>query len=224
MKILLVSATPFEIGPLTQFLKQSLIEFQPNQFQKGPNGLDILITGVGMPATIFSLTDRLSVKAYDLIINAGIAGSFNKKIDLGSVWQVVEDRFGDLGVELADGSFEDVFDIELTDVHQFPFTEGKLVNKEGEDYHFLPKATAITVNKVHGFEPSIERIRQKYTVDLESMEGAAVFFVAQQKRTNCLQIRAVSNYVEARNREAWEIGLAIDNLNQILVQIISSLL
>jgi len=29
----------------------------------------------------------------------------------------------------------------------------------------------------------------------------------------CMQIRAVSNYVEKRNRDAWQIGLAIKNLN-----------
>jgi futalosine hydrolase len=224
MKILLVSATPFEINPTIQFLKQRLIEFQPNRFQKGPNGLDILVTGVGIPATIFSLTDHLSVKTYDLIINAGIAGSFNRKQELGSVWQVIEDRFGDLGVELGDGSFEDLFDIELAHPNEFPFQERKLTNNEAEDFNFLPKASALTINKVHGSEKSIERIRQKYPVDLESMEGAAAFYVAKQKNTSILQIRAISNYVEKRNREAWEIGLAIENLNQVLIQIITSLL
>jgi futalosine hydrolase len=29
----------------------------------------------------------------------------------------------------------------------------------------------------------------------------------------CIQIRAVSNYVERRNRDNWQIGLAIKNLN-----------
>lgn len=224
MKILLVAATPFEINPTIQVLKQNLIEFQPNRFQKGPSGLDILITGVGLPATVFRLTDHLSVKKYDLIINAGIAGSFRRDISLGTVVQVVEDRFGDLGIELANQDFQDLFDIELTERNAFPFQEGRLVNKEAKDFDFLPKVNAITVNRVHGAQPSIERIQKKYAVDLESMEGAGVFYVAQQKRSKCLQIRSVSNYVEPRNRDAWEIGLAIEKLNEVLVPIITSLL
>lgn len=224
MKILLVSATPFEINPTIQVLKQNLIEFQPNRFQKGPNGLDILITGVGLPATLFQLTQQLAVKSYDLIINAGIAGSFRKDIPLGSVVQVVEDRFGDLGVEQADQSFQDLFDIELLDPNTFPFERGRLHNKEANGFDFLPKVKAITVNRVHGSKASIGRIKSKYSVDLESMEGAGVFYVAQQKGCKCLQIRSVSNYVEPRNREAWEIGLAIEKLNEVLVPIITSLL
>lgn len=224
MKILLVAATPFEIAPTLQVLKRSLVEFQPNRFQKGPDGIDLLITGVGIPATIFQLTNHLSVKSYDLIINAGIAGSFNHAIPLGSVLQVVEDRFGDLGVELANEQFEDLFDIELSAPDAFPFRKGKLSNEGARDFAFLPAATAITVNKVHGSAASIERIQQKYAVDLESMEGAAVFYVAQQKNTACLQIRSVSNYVEPRNRDTWEIGLAIAQLNETIVSLVSTLL
>lgn len=224
MKILLVAATPFEINPTIQTLKQNLIEFQPNRFQKGPAGLDVLVTGVGIPATIFRLTDHLSVKSYDLIINAGIAGSFRRDLDLGTVVQIVADRFGDLGVELANQDFQDLFDMELAEPDAFPYQKGRLVNQEAKDFDFLPKASSITVQKVHGSAASIERIRRKYPVDLESMEGAAVFYVAQQKNAKCLQIRAISNYVEPRNREAWEIGLAIEKLNEVLVSIITALL
>lgn len=224
MKILLVAATPFEINPGLKVFKQNLLEFQPNRFQKGASGLDILITGVGIPATIFRLTNHLSVKSYDLIINAGIAGSFRSDIELGTVLQVVEDRFGDLGVELANAEFQDLFDMELAESNAFPYQEGRLLNREAGAFNFLPKASAITVNKVHGTAASIERIQKKYDADIETMEGAAVFYVAQQKQTKCLQIRSISNHVEPRNRDAWEIGLAIKQLNEVLIPIIATLL
>ncbi|WP_207924565.1 hypothetical protein [Pedobacter changchengzhani] len=34
-----------------------------------------------------------------------------------------------------------------------------------------------------------------------------------QKEIDCLQIRSISNYVEARNKDNWKVGLAIENLN-----------
>jgi futalosine hydrolase len=49
---------------------------------------------------------------------------------------------------------------------------------------------------------------------IESMEGAAFFYACRQLNVPCLQIRAVSNYVEKRNRDNWHIGLAIKNLNK----------
>ena len=61
-ELLVVAATEFEIEP---FLKEN-------------NNADVLITGVGIPSTVFHLTKKLSEKKYDLVIQAGIAGTFNK--------------------------------------------------------------------------------------------------------------------------------------------------
>ena len=38
-----------------------------------------------------------------------------------------------------------------------------------------------------------------------------------------LQIRSISNYVETRNRENWNIPLAIQNLNQVLTEMLQAL-
>lgn len=223
MKLLFVAATPFEIGPLQAFLKSYLIPFKENQYQRGKNSCEVLVTGVGLPSTIFQLTKKILSDDFDLIINAGIAGAFKREIELGSVLQVTEDQFGDLGIEEADGSFKDLFEMELKDADDFPFQKGKLVNTAGAGFDFLPKATAITVQKVSGATTSVEKIQKKYKADLESMEGAGVFYVAQQCQVPCLQIRAISNYVEARNRAAWEINLALDNLNEVLIQLVKTI-
>jgi futalosine hydrolase len=72
------------------------------------------------------------------------------------------------------------------------------------------------VNKVHGAEMSISATAAKLNPQLESMEGAAFFYACSQFSLPSIQIRAVSNYVERRNRDQWNIPLAIDNLNQFL--------
>jgi len=52
------------------------------------------------------------------------------------------------------------------------------------------------------------------------MEGAAFFYACFMERLPCLQIRAVSNYIEDRNKDRWNIPLAIGNLNKIALKII----
>ena len=55
------------------------------------------------------------------------------------------------------------------------------------------------------------------------MEGASVFKVCQQFNVPCIQIRSISNIVEERNREKWDLDLAIRNLNVEVGEIINNL-
>jgi len=45
------------------------------------------------------------------------------------------------------------------------------------------------------------------------MEGAAVFYVCSMEHIPFLQLRAISNRVELRNRRAWKMDLALANLS-----------
>ena len=55
------------------------------------------------------------------------------------------------------------------------------------------------------------------------MEGAAFFKVCNYFNVPCMQIRSISNRVEKRNKENWDISLAIENLNREVAQIIAKL-
>ncbi|MFT6211002.1 MAG: futalosine hydrolase [Bacteroidia bacterium] len=186
-KILLVSATHAE-----------MMKTQDSNFES-------LVAGVGMVATTFALTQRLTESNFDLVIDLGIAGSFNPAFGIGFVVQVVSDRFSELGVE-DNGRF-------------IPADEMKLAKKENVFFEAdiridsLPEADGITVNRVHGTTETIDSIRQHLNPDIESMEGAAVAFVCQQFNIPWVQIRSISNKIEPRNRDAWNIPLAIQNLH-----------
>ncbi len=222
MKLLIVSATEFEILPLLNFLKANYKNKDNIRFFSKQIDIHILVTGVGMVHTTFALASFLAKNTVDLAINLGIAGSFNNKMSLGQVFQVVSDRFADVGVEEADGTFTDIFDLQLIDHNEPPYINATLYSPNS-DSAFLPKASAITVNKVHGTSQSIRKIIEKYPVDLESMEGSAFFFCCLQQQVNCLQIRGVSNFVEPRNKDNWNIPLAIDNLNEVAIQMIEEM-
>ncbi|MFQ5446401.1 MAG: futalosine hydrolase [Saprospiraceae bacterium] len=223
MKILITAATPFEITPLETLLARDFQSLQSGVFIKNELEVHLKITGVGITPTAFHLGALFARRTFGLAINAGIAGAFEKNLVIGTVVHVVSERFGDLGVEESDGSLTDVHELELTGPDESPFEKGELRNPAAETFDFLPKCKGLTVNKVHGSEASITAIRKKYTVDVESMEGAAFFYACLMAKQPFLEIRAISNYVEPRNREAWNLPLAIDNLNEVLFEILQTL-
>lgn len=217
MKILIVAATPFEVAPLREYLEANYTSNMPFHYQKEQQEVILLITGVGMTQTAYQLGKALVTEDFQLAINAGVAGAFNKNLELGQVVNVIEERYGDLGVEEANGEFTDMFEMELINGKQAPFRENVLPNDRGAEFEFLPKVKGLTVNKVHGFAGSISKIKAKYKVDIETMEGAAFFQACLTEEIPFLEIRAISNYVEPRNRDNWELGKAIQNLNMVLI-------
>ncbi len=223
MNILIVSATVFEIAPLQQHLEEHFNKIKPFHYKKNHVNIYLLVTGVGLTATAFSLGRMLSEEGqFDLAINLGVAGAFDKTLKIGDVVQVVSEQFGDLGVEEATGQFTDLFEMGLAEKNEAPYADGKM-SFEVEGFHFLRKVAGLTVNKVHGTVASIEAIRKKYQPEIESMEGAAFFYACLLSNVKCLQIRAISNYVEPRNRDNWNLPLAIENLNKIAWSTISAI-
>lgn len=222
MRILIVAATAPEIEKLVADLRFS--DYDCDQcshiapdLKVAYNGLDVssLITGAGMVPTAFALGKHLAKNKYDLAINLGIAGSFDKSIALGDVVAITEDTFAELGAE----DDEDFITIDKLGLGESTFRATyKLPENIG-----LRKANAITVNTVHGNDASIKKLSRYIDAQIESMEGAAFFYACRQVGLPCMQIRAVSNYVEKRNRDAWQIGLAIKNLNTFAVELVKKL-
>lgn len=219
MKILIVSATPFEIAPLQNYLIENFQTEDQLKFQKDKLEVHLLITGVGLVLTGIHLTKKLLKEDYQLVINAGIAGTFDENVPIGTVVQVIEDRFADLGVEEANGSFTDVHEMGLIEANVPPFKNGVLSDPDGGGFGFLRSVKGISINKVHGHVLSIARIQKKYPeAQIETMEGAAFFYVCLTEKKPFLAVRAISNKVESRNRENWDIALAIESLNKVLLQ------
>lgn len=205
MQILIVAATRAEIEPLLSHF----IDKRP---------FDVLITGVGMVATAFAMGGQLGVKKYDLVINLGIAGSFDRNIALGEVVEIAQDTLSELGAE---------DDLQFIPIKNLGFGESRYEATAKLSAYYkgatLKIANAITVNKVHGDDVSIAEITNRLQPQIESMEGAAFFYACQQAGVAGVQIRAVSNYVEKRNRDNWKIGLAVKNLNNFAIEFMAAI-
>lgn len=215
MKILVVSATEKEILPLKNKLRVNM----STKYNVGKDFVvDFLVTGIGGALTMYALIKKMSENIYDIVINAGISGSFNSNLNVGDVVFVESDQFADLGIEDKD-KFYTVFEKGFIDQNQFPFKNSKLENPNNFNFD-LKKVSAITVNTTHGNNKSINLFKNKFNADIETMEGAAFTYVCLQEKVKFMQIRSISNYVEERNSVNWNIPLAIKNLNQKLFELI----
>ncbi len=221
MHLHILSPTIFESASVLNHLEQHFTQTE-GIYKKNNLEISLSICGVGLVNTAIHTT-KLMMKDSDLIILMGLGGAFNRNLNLGDVVNVTEETFGDLGAEDQDGTLLSAHDLKLIDPNKFPFTDGKITNTSASDFSFLPTATAISVNKVSGSQTSIDLISDKYDVDIENMEGAAFFQVCRTFRRRFLELRAISNYVEPRNRDSWQIELALKNLSEVVIEIIKGL-
>lgn len=197
MNILITAATKMELPVLPETTHQ----------------ISTLITGVGVPASMYSLTLALQKKSYNLIIQTGIAGSFNlAKFPLGTVVQVSKDCFADLGAT-QHGTFSSLIDLGFLDAQEKPFTNGWLEQKNlFNKFTNVPTATGITVNHISDDERYNQTRQQKYDADVETMEGAALHYVCLQQKKSFLPLRAISNKVGERDKSKWVIKEALQAL------------
>lgn len=218
MNILVVAATRSEIEPLLSVVGSELSVAGNQSYSLTTHNaqLTTLITGVGMVATAYALGRHLAVQPYDLAINLGIAGSFDRSIELGEVVEVTHDTLGELGAE--DGEL--FIPIETLGFGESQYAATASLSSIYADAR-LKQVSGLTVNTVHGNPQTIEKLSSRLPVQVESMEGAAFFYACQQAGVPAMQIRAVSNYVEKRNRDAWKIGSAIKNLNSFAEKLLS---
>lgn len=206
MKILVTAATQEEIAP----------------FLKWNTNIEVLICGIGIPSTVYCLTKKLLQVKYDLVIQAGIAGTFSKKIKNGDVVTVEQDVFADIGAE-EKKRFKTIFQLGFGDENKFPYRKGCLVNtSEIFQASDLKKVKAATVNKISGRRKQTKQLKAIFDADIESMEGAAFHFVCLQQNIQFFQLRCISNKVGERDKTKWEIAKAIKNLNQELIKLINS--
>ena len=177
---------------------------------------DILITGVGVPATCYELLKRLSSKQYGLVIQAGIAGSFNTGIELGESVVVGQDIFADIGMEEKE-HFMPICKSGFTDPNEFPYSGGWLVNQNPLlDTCGLPVVKGVTVNKVSDSTLQYRQLTGNFAPGVETMEGAALHYTCLREGISYLQVRSLSNYVGDRDKNNWKMKLSIQNLNETL--------
>jgi futalosine hydrolase len=217
MKIAITAATDLE---LEQIKASIALRFSnENNFH-----ISFYTTGVGILATTFALMKIIYADKPDLVVQVGIAGALEKSAKIGEVVVIKDEYLGDVGVE-ENGQFRDVFDLQLQEVNTNPFANRALPNTSIGKYNLLelPVLTGVTVNEVTTNRNRIKQLQEKYAMEIESMEGAALHYTCIKTNTPFIQIRAISNYIGERDKTKWSIKIALKNLQNVVLEYMNKL-
>jgi futalosine hydrolase len=172
--------------------------------------VELVVGGVG-PAAAAAATSA-SLGGVDLVLSAGIGGGFFP-LRPGDVAVASSIVFADLGAETADG---------FVPVSELGFG--------GERYDVAPKlavelaertgghlGTVLTVATVTGTAATAGALFGRFPDAVaEGMEGAGIAAAAQLRGVAFGEIRAVSNSVGPRDRDAWLIPEALAALGRAI--------
>lgn len=209
MNIAIVAATEMEL------------ELLRNSFSDISHAITYRVHGVGIMQATYHL-QKLCLQKPDLIIQCGIAGTYTNSLTIGESVVVYSEHLGDTGAEDHD-TLLDLFDIKLLDKHSFPFTEGYLLNESVKHFSKLKAVNGLTVNMASGNEKTIRLRQEKFHADIETMEGACLHYVCLQEHIPFMQFRGISNYVEPRDKNRWQIADALQHCQQEVITFIHQL-
>lgn len=213
MSVLIIAATAMELTP-----------FAFSEEQENSPVTETMVSGVGLMSTALSLGKRIQKSQPSLVIQAGIAGAFNRKLALGQAVVVASETIGDMGVE-ENGAFKTVFEMGLADPERFPFSGGRLINP----YHDLINQTGLTkvrgisINEISTSPNRIRFYKEQLGGDIESMEGAALHMVCLENNIPFLQIRGISNWTGERDKSNWKIAEASEAVADVVRKLITHL-
>jgi futalosine hydrolase len=207
MQIAIVSATDFE---------QNLFDFNALQKQ---HSIKFYTHGIGLMLSTFHLSEIVKSKP-DLVIQCGLAGTYQNHLKIGETVIVENEILGDTGAQDHMDQL-DLFDMQFMNANEFPFSNSMLKNEYVTHLNTsLKKVTGLTVNLSSGNASTIELRKKKYNADIETMEGAILHYVCLQKEIPHIQFRAISNLVEPRNKDNWKIKEAIESYTLAITEFI----
>ncbi len=226
MLILMVAATSGEVAPVAGMFGETIRPgARLSQCIFAGHDVHVLITGVGMVATAAWCSRALTEQSYDLALNVGVCGSFDRALEPGHVVHTVSDRIVELGAE-DDERFLSIEELNLPDVDvAAPYARAELVNLSPPPNAVLlelRRVSGVTVNTVHGNERSIAQVVQRFKPQVETMEGAAFMYACLIHAVPFAQVRAVSNFVERRNRDRWRVSEAVGSLGAATARILEA--
>lgn len=211
-KRLIIIPTGIEAAQILEKLDAE--KYGDRLYSSPDKAIDIFICGAGMPASIMNTSLFLADKSYDLVILAGIAGSFKDTIPIGELVDVKTENFADLGYS-EQGEFGNFFHLKEWSES---YMGGSVTNPNQQimDAYPFKQVTSNSVNLCNVEKTGIPE------ADIENMEGAGLFLLFEKLNIPFLEIRAISNMVRDRNKANWNIPLAVENLTTELLNILKS--
>lgn len=192
------------------------------------------LTGIGATNACYCVTReiwnaRLGNRPYDMVVNIGIAGSYDlEEFPIASAAIISREYFGDLGFETEKG-FADLFRCRILGKDDFPYTDGALARQLLPYGHIeevlseYKQGVGVTIQCITGNVSRIDELKRIYSPHIESMEGAAVYYAALMEKVPVFELRTVSNAVGERDSKKWKTKEALDTLENCCKEIFEKL-
>ena len=177
----------------------------------------VLVGGVGPAAAAAAASHALARGGVDLVLSAGIGGGF-APLRLGDIAVASASVFADLGIETPDGFVavsEAGFGVNRYEVA--PRLALELADATGGHV-----GTVLTVATVTGSAESASVLVRRWPDAVaEGMEGAGVAAAAAAHGVAFAELRAISNAVGPRDRDAWDIPGALAALGAAVAAVLA---
>lgn len=179
---------------------------------------DLAVCGVGMLDFAVNLSEILANRKYACVIQLGVCGAYpGRGLAVGDVVRIRSEVVGDMGVQEADGSFTHWSNMSKGAAHYDEPDVGENVAILPEPLKNLKTAAGLTVNCCTGTASLAFDRQARFNVDVESMEGAALFAVCRQFGVVGFEFRAVSNIATDRDPSTWRIPEAMAALKRVVM-------
>ncbi|MER5988591.1 futalosine hydrolase [Streptomyces sp. NPDC001787] len=209
MRVLVVTAVPVERDAVTRaFGGTPRVLPVPGGELHRTGAFDVLAGGVGPSAAAASTAFALASapEPYGLVVSAGIGGGFAPAAPLGSLVVATDVIAADLGAETPDGFVP----VTALGFGRDRFLPPPALVREVASATGAATGPVLTVSTVTGGARRAAALLAAHPGALaEAMEGFGVAEAAERARVPVLEVRAVSNAVGPRDRDAWRIGDAL---------------
>lgn len=212
MRVLVVTAVPVERDAVTRaFGGTPETVALPGAELHRLGAFDVLAGGAGPAAAAAAAAFALASAPYGLVVSAGIGGAFTPLTPLGSLVVASDIVAADLGADTPDG-FLPITALGFGRDHFAP--PPALVRKVAAAAG-AAAGPVLTVSTVTGTAERAGALLAAHPGALaEAMEGFGVAEAAARAEVPVLELRAVSNAVGPRDRDAWRIGDALAALTE----------
>lgn len=239
IEILLLSATAFEQDQLAAQLaagvEQQVAGRRWRQGQVAGRQVLLVEGGIGAVNTAHALTCALQALQPALVLQAGVGGAYpGAGLGIGDVALASAENYGDLGVRTPDGwqSAEligiPVLQQERPLFNHFPLDPDLVACAEaalcgGLKGVRLCRGPFVTVQECSGLASLGAERAARFSGVCENMEGAAAAHLCRLYQIPFIEVRGISNLVEDRRREGWDLPLACCRAQEAALRLIEEL-
>tara|TARA_Y100000588_G_scaffold198643_1_gene212429 strand:+ start:2755 stop:3483 length:729 start_codon:yes stop_codon:yes gene_type:complete len=193
--------------------------------------------GIGAVNTAQALTAALNSRSFDGVLQTGIGGAYpSSGLTTGDVAVANEEIYGDLGIALPDRyALADEIGIPVIDGDPPRFNRMPVDARLSDRAETVARARSetseyttrrgpfVTVQQCTGCSSLASELEERFEGICENMEGAAAAHICALYDVPFAEVRGISNIVEDRDFSKWDIPLATNRAQDVLLGLLEKL-